>query len=285
VETKRKNNPTIKGDDSLMQNLHGIQPIKYLITVMTPDPLTRIPWVGTGAYTKWIYRLLRAGNAPLGQTLHAANGIKPFAVTPLVFEEGHATADGYQPHTPFAAFTLSTLDPAIAAAWESAVPAVPLALDPMTFHPIGMTRVPTPAWPDPSDPVTYPAFHPIALREWSDDLIGQRHARPKFPRDADWEAALIANLIHKAQAVSGLSVPPEAIHLAVSGWRARYQAPYGHPIPAFVPDGPIRLSAPAIIHAIVFTLGLGILHSAGLGGLTLESLESVGFESPATCLG
>lgn len=252
------------------------QGTKYLVTMLEQSPLAPIPWDRGSAYTAWIYHLLDHADPALGQRIHQESGTKPFAITPLEFDSGQATAQGYIPDTPFAALTISTVDPAIATALAVAIPEIPLHIGPMRFQAIAVTPYPEPCWRNANETVCYRSVHPIALHQWSAAENGRRHTQPKFPRDPDWNGAIAQNLARKIHELLHLDIAPETITIeAIDGWQARYQTLYGHPIPAFRPRHGLRVTAPPEVHAMLFTLGFGILNSAGLGGLTLDTLNDL----------
>jgi len=245
--------------------------MKYLVTMTAQTPLATIPWNTGAAYTGWIYRLLERSNPALGRRIHQQAPIKPFAVTPLQFEEGVADSRGYTPYTPFATMTLGTLDLEIAEAFVRAATLVPLDLGPMRFQALSLIECPEPRWALLETQVL--DCYPIALRQWA-TIEGHRHAQPKFPRDPDWNTALAQNLAHKMRVLQGVDMDPDAIAIeAGDEWQARYQILYGHPIPAFQPRNGLRLTAPPAVYTFLFALGFGILNSAGLGGLRMETLN------------
>lgn len=248
---------------------------KYLVTTLAQTPLVPIPWDRGSAYTAWVYRLLGHADPGLGQRIHQESGIKPFAITPLEFDSGQATTQGYMPDTPFAALTISTVDPTIATALAAAIPEIPLHIGPMCFQALAVTPYPEPCW-NANETVSYRSVYPIALHQWSEARNGRRYTQPKFPRDPDWNVALVQNSVRKIQELLHLNIAPEAITIeAIDGWQARYQTLYGHPIPAFRPRSGLRVTAPPEVHAMLFTLGFGILNSSGLGGLPLDTLSEL----------
>ncbi len=252
--------------------------MKYLVSLVAQSSLDQssgslppIPWNTGAAYTGWIYRILRQDCA-LGDVVHRAHPLKNFAVSPLQFEAGHADSRGYTPHTPFAALTFGTFDPAIAAAFEQGAMHTPLLIGSVSWQVTAVVPYPEPVWS---------TTHPLILSSASCYPIALRHPRdvkphPAWARDSDWLNLLSQNLVHKAERFRDIPIDAQSIRCVVSGgWRARFQQPYGHPIAAFQPRESLVISAPPVVYDVIFTLGLGLLNTAGLGVLTLDASASL----------
>ncbi len=245
--------------------------MKFLVTLTATTPLSRIPWETLSAYTAWIYRSLNYADPALGDRVHANNpqsktAIRGFSVSPLQFDQGQANLHGFLPESPFATLTLGTFDDDIAHAWLEALPAIPLTVGDMAFKVINIIPLPSPIWP--TDHGIHLTCHPIALRDHP-----KNHQHPIFPRDTEWLPLLKQNLAHKAQQFLQHKVDPATIDIgAEHGWKARYQRPYGFPIPSFLPYTGMTLTAPdSSIYDVAYTLGLGVMNSATLGVMTVET--------------
>ncbi|MHB1957351.1 MAG: CRISPR-associated endoribonuclease Cas6 [Sulfobacillus sp.] len=184
----------------------------------------------------------------------------------MQFEVGEAAPQGFFPHVPFAVITVGTYDNSIAQALEQYASHVPLHIGLHTLHVLYCMALPDIDWQN-QDSLSV-ACYPIALR---DHATG--HSRPLFARDAEWLPMLAQNLAHKARQFLGTTIDPADIAFQThGGWQARFQRPYGYPIPAFQPRKELRVTAPPAIYDVLYTFGFGILNSAGLGGLTVDAL-------------
>ena len=257
--------------------------MKYLVSLIVDTPAAApIPWNSGAAYTGWIYRILgaadHAAHTVIGPLTHRSPFLRNFAVSPAQFAAGMAEAHGYRPETPFAALTFGTPDATVADAFVHQAAAVPLQLGDWTLRVSAVVPYPDPVWPADSESMAMSCF-PLALRR-----PRGVHPNPVWPDQDDWDSVLTRNLCRKAQQFYDLTVDPQAVHItAPHGWRPRFQRPYGHPVAAFQPRAPLIIAAPPVIYDVIFTLGFGILNSAGLGVLTLDASAQC-FDSDAALI-
>ena len=250
--------------------------MKYLVTLQMTSPFvedrTFIPWQQGSAYTAWIYRVLNTDNPIMADKIHRTpsvpqekTSIRGFSISPLQFEFGHALSKGFYPGTPFAVLTIGTFDSQVGDALVRSASKVPLQVGDVVFSVVHVMTMPEPVW-DATDSLSVQCS-PIALRTHREG-----HAHPAFPRDPEWHDLLVQNLVHKARQFCGVTVPVSDVTITTAkDWQARYQRPYGFPVPAFRPRSELVITAPNAVYDAIYTLGLGVLNSAGLGVLTTDT--------------